>query len=319
MEYSKVDSLIAIDNSSIKRSIYNSLHSVGLTKIIDSINHNEIDSKLKKSSLDLIIATSEINNFFIGNLVSSIRNGIYEYNLFPIIIILSNIADRDYVKKLVNSGPDDILLLPISTEQLLYRLDTLAHRRRPFVVTHDYSGPDRRRKPRSGEEKIPLIEVPNPLLTKSTGQNIELMHRRSIATARQLNLLKVNRYAVQINWLETALRQAHTDNPANIAIFHSYFIRLKALCNDIRQRVHVYPQSGITISIDGLENTIVRLNGKRTPLEPQELNELEDVSNRLVQSIFRLSSQEKIPVTSQAVKAPRQDASAFATAPRMGL
>jgi hypothetical protein len=60
------------------------------------------------------------------------------------------------------------LVKPFPPWQLIERIDCSANRRKPFVVTSERIGPDRRND--SGREsEIPLINVPNTLRAKVQG------------------------------------------------------------------------------------------------------------------------------------------------------
>ena len=62
------------------------------------------------------------------------------------------------------------------------RINYLAGNRKPFVVTSEYIGPDRRsgRKLKEGEEAdpsddVPRIEVPNTLGAKASGESVDFV------------------------------------------------------------------------------------------------------------------------------------------------
>jgi hypothetical protein len=58
-----------------------------------------------------------------------------------------------------------VVLKPYSLRQIMDPVQALVDRRRPFVVTADYVGPERRTAPRAGQV-IEQIAVPNPLAAK---------------------------------------------------------------------------------------------------------------------------------------------------------
>ena len=57
---------------------------------------------------------------------------------------------------------DDLLLMPVAPAQVMTRIDNLMQGRKPFIVTHDYIGPDRvhvmagGRSVRSGHKDLAL-------------------------------------------------------------------------------------------------------------------------------------------------------------------
>ena len=62
-----------------------------------------------------------------------------------------------------------MLTLPMSVSKLESAVKTLIDRRKPFVVTSAYFGPDRRKGKHSDGEQVPLITVPNSLRRLATG------------------------------------------------------------------------------------------------------------------------------------------------------
>src|SRR3546814_18089900 len=63
-----------------------------------------------------------------------------------------------------------LLVKPLSTRIILDRIETVALHRKPFVVTSDYIGPDRRTAVARRDSNVPLIEVPHPPREKMPGR-----------------------------------------------------------------------------------------------------------------------------------------------------
>ena len=78
----------------------------------------------------------------------------------------------------------------------------MANRRKPFVVTSERIGPDRRKYPHR-ESEIPLIDVPNTLRTKVHGVDVspgELRQNIDVVLT-EVNEQKLLRHAFQIGFL----------------------------------------------------------------------------------------------------------------------
>ena len=92
---------------------------------------------------------------------------------------------------------------------LLDRIAKLIEARKPFVITHNYIGPDRRGGLRS-EERNPLvpIEVPNTMRTKAMGEAGGAEVEKMIADAvTMLNTKKMERYSIEIAYLVKRVQQ----------------------------------------------------------------------------------------------------------------
>ena len=104
------------------------------------------------------------------SLASRIRAGELGVNPFIGTIITVWQPSEAVIRRIVNCGTDDIIVKPLSPKQIMDRVNVVAFNRKPFVVTSEYIGPDRRsgRKLKEGEEAdpsddVPRIEVPNTL------------------------------------------------------------------------------------------------------------------------------------------------------------
>ena len=67
------------------------------------------------------------------------------YNPFIVIIVTAWEKSTGLINRVVNSGADDLLLRPFSTALLGQRIEAHIERRKGFVITTDYVGPDRRK------------------------------------------------------------------------------------------------------------------------------------------------------------------------------
>ena len=70
------------------------------------------------------------------------------------------------ITKVVNSGADDLLLRPFSHRAVGQPIETHIERRKGFVITTDYVGPDRRRDV-GRERHIEMFDPPNSLKMKA--------------------------------------------------------------------------------------------------------------------------------------------------------
>jgi DNA-binding response OmpR family regulator len=110
---------------------------------------------------DLVIAEMTGEESAVCKLVQSIRKGDLGNNPFVVVVVTTWQRDGSSIAKAINSGADDLVARPISTRMMGDRIRLQIERRKGFVVTHNYIGPDRRRDmERPG---LTPIEVPNTL------------------------------------------------------------------------------------------------------------------------------------------------------------
>lgn len=176
---------------------------MGFRAITDTSSFIKLHDLIEQDAVDLLVTASEVENNEVNYLISELRNQRLGTNPFVVVITLLANAEPEYVKRVINSGVDDMLLTPVAPDQLIMRIEKLARARKPFVVTHDYTGPDRRTKARAFENhSAPMLEAPNPLKIRSEtgidGTRLDRMMRDAGVT---LNRMKIERFAVQLDWL----------------------------------------------------------------------------------------------------------------------
>ena len=121
--------------------------------------------------VDLLVLDVDLPDGNALGLVRDIRQGKLGRNPFLPIILLTWASEPKVVQRAVNSGIDLILVKPVSPVQLFSRIDGLVANRKPFVVTADYVGPDRRDHDLSGPAE--RYDVPNTLRDKMEGRQVD--------------------------------------------------------------------------------------------------------------------------------------------------
>jgi len=176
-------SLVLVDaNRDVRSSVRTSLRLEGFGAVRDTSRVERAREWIEEQAPDLVIAESDSFNEDGCRLFHGIRH--HEFGEDPFVPIIAVLTEgvTPQIRHAVDSGADHILVKPVSIESLLERVALLIRKRKPFVVTCDYIGPDRRREPRP-EPSAPLIEVPNALRAKAT-RSADAMPLSETETAR---------------------------------------------------------------------------------------------------------------------------------------
>lgn len=244
---------------------------------------------IEQEAVDLLITSSELEGNDTGFLVAEMRNQRLGRNPFPVVITLLANAEPDYVKKVIDSGADDLVLTPVQPDQLILRIEKLTRTRKPFVVTHDYTGPDRRTKARAFEtHSAPMLEVPNPLKfrAEAVGMDSTRLNRTIAETAITLNRMKIERYAVQIDWLVThihaSIRDGVTTDPAALS---PYTGRLSAVADDMIRRMRGTAAESHSTPVAELLNTAKRLEIDPVMVPYAEMERLTSLSRTISRTL----------------------------------
>ncbi len=200
-DFSDVEVLLIDPDRGAQESIRMLLRNFGFRAIRVGTTLAHIEAGFKEKMPDILISECELGGTGFQRLIHQLRHHEIGENPFLPIIALTAEPTPEVVRRVVNSGADDLIPKPISTARLLKRIETLVLARKPFVVTSEYIGPNRRQaNDRSSD--IPLIDVPNVLKAKATGESDALINAKAIADAvDEINIQKLERYSIQIGWL----------------------------------------------------------------------------------------------------------------------
>jgi len=159
-----------------QRTTRYSLHEIGFRDILQLSNLSELKRMVQDEAPHLVIAETADHEQDVFRLVRAIRLGEISNNPFTAILLTSWRRDGDLVRNAIGCGADDLLIRPLSNSFIEDRIRTLIRARKPFIVTSDYIGPDRRRDQDRGAGAAKPIEAPNVLKAVVTN-DIEALQR----------------------------------------------------------------------------------------------------------------------------------------------
>jgi len=188
------------------------LYNLGFRQIETMASLEAFAECIKRRPPDLALCESQGSDGELCAMIQNLRQGADGYNPFVVIIVTAWENSNALVTRVLNSGADDLLLRPFSTALLGSRIRSHVERRKNFVITCDYVGPDRRRDD-SRPSNVELFEPPNSLKMKvhdrlspeETAQRLDAQ----LKTAREtLTAEKLRRDAFQICVLWRLLQES---------------------------------------------------------------------------------------------------------------
>ncbi|HYG88908.1 MAG TPA: response regulator [Azospirillum sp.] len=237
-DFSLVDAAIVDTQHNSLRLMRDVLGRLGIKKVEVYSGFKDAAARLTGATPDLVLidADGEEAEAEAFKLVRTIRNDVNTPNPFAGLIVTTWQPTPVLLMRVTNSGADDLLVKPVSPKQVFERIGTLIRERKGFVVTADYTGPDRRKSPREGAQ-IPLLDVPNTLKLKAMGQWEAAQVRQRMATAvRQVSEQKVLRSAVQAAFLVEFARTGLLNTPPDrMALDH--LSRVPAVVDELVRRL----------------------------------------------------------------------------------
>ncbi|HKD21701.1 MAG TPA: response regulator [Rhizomicrobium sp.] len=143
------------------------LYTIGFRRIETVATIEGFVESMRRRPPDLAMCEMQGSEAELCDTIQNLRQGATTYNPFIIIIVTAWEQTSALVARVLNSGADDLLLRPFSTATLSARITNHIERRKGFVVTSEYIGPDRRRDGSVRLTDANVFEPPNSLRMKS--------------------------------------------------------------------------------------------------------------------------------------------------------
>jgi len=237
LNYKNVNVLLIDPDHAYRQGILGMLRLIGITNITQGATLEEIKEYFKTATPDLLISETDLPDGNFCSFIYGVRHNIFGENPFASILAMTGKPSGDLVRKVIDSGADDLLTKPLSGKQIETRIITLIESRKPFVVTSDYIGPTRRNEAERSGSDVPLLDVPNLLRDKATGAATAAQTQAAIDSAiLEINLHKLERYAFQIGFLIDNIVPKLIDKTVDKTT-EQYILRLNYIAQDTARRM----------------------------------------------------------------------------------
>jgi DNA-binding response OmpR family regulator len=243
-----------------------SLYTIGFRRIETVATIDAFVESVRRRPPDLALCEAQGTDAETCDAIQTLRQGVATYNPFIVIIVTAWEQTGALVTRVLNSGADDLLLRPFSTTTLQARIRSHIERRKGFVVTTDYIGPDRRRPGDTRVSNVNLFAPPNSLRMKAyerlTSEEATQRLDLELKTARDtLSAEKLRRDAFQlcILWrLMSDKNPATEDYAADLARLRDKSRAISRRCLDTEYDKAVEWCESVQAAIEGLEVGIDR-------------------------------------------------------------
>lgn len=178
------------------------LKGMGFSRVSAFGNLEHVRLKIADNLADLVICAADIEGGDVRSVVRDVRRQKIGKNPFLFMVSVLNAGDAEFVQACIDSGTDDLILRPISAATISDRIAALAKDRKPFVVTRDYIGPDRRKAERASAGVAPKVEAPNIFGYLKNGSRGKGFYGDNVKKeASRLKNLWAERQAMQVAYL----------------------------------------------------------------------------------------------------------------------
>lgn len=256
--YDTADTLIFDPVAANRTATRSALYNLGFRRIEAVGAIDALAESMRRRPPDLAICETQGAVEELCALIQELRQGGNGYNPFTVVIVTAWDQSLGLVERVINSGADDLLLRPFSTTMLGQRVATHVERRKGFVITSDYVGPDRRRdsaRPSNAE----LFDPPNSLKMKAlerlTSEEASQRLDLELKEAREaLFREKLRRDAFQICVL-WRLMQEHAFNKEK---FEIDLAKIKAVTKAVARRCLA---TDMDVAVDWCESVLAAVEG----------------------------------------------------------
>lgn len=200
-DFSQVEAAIIDSQHNTLRLLRELLARLNLKNVATFSTVSDAAPLLTSATPDLLLVDVDGEEAEALKFVRTLRNEPGTPNPFSCVILTTWQPTPVLLMRVANTGADDLLVKPVSPKQIQERVASLVDSRKKFVVTADYTGPDRRKSPRDGTQ-VPLLDVPNTLRLKATGQWSTVAPRKmTLEAISRVNEQKRLRASVQAAFL----------------------------------------------------------------------------------------------------------------------
>lgn len=210
-QYAEVAVLLFDTKRAVRRQTRSVLNTIGFKNFLEFQDLADVRAAMGNQRVELVVLAVEDTDTGVLAMVDDVRRQRCGLDPFVPMLLTAWDAKLNALRPIVESGADDVLLHPFSTAQMAERIDILVRCRKPFVVTEDYLGPDRRTTAALRAGPPPII-VPNALQARVLGQSeLGPTAARMEETLADLRRLKLRNMARQIWYMANCLRDAQLD------------------------------------------------------------------------------------------------------------
>ncbi len=259
--FDQVEIVLFAPAPATRRTIREALNSVGFRGVRDYFEIEQAREAIVTYNPDLLICDLDQDQDAICAIIADIRRGNIGSNPFMVIMLLTWDPQVNTVNFAMQTGVDDIVMMPISVHLLEQRVDKMINNRKRFVATEDYVGPERRTYNSEDEEEADStsnFKVPNSLRHKATGDESAAANKDVIETATLLvTQHRLTELTTQVSSLATqAKNQAKRLNGGSNPNLAKTLIKVTRLLDLISSHIDAQGNDNLIILADSMHRVV---------------------------------------------------------------
>jgi two-component system, OmpR family, phosphate regulon response regulator PhoB len=280
IDYSKIRALVCEPSGIIRQGIRLALNNMGVREVKEASTFLAVHKACEEGDHHFLILNQEIEQNDATFIQRDLRLGILGRDPFILTVMVFASPEEPKVRAALNSGPDDLLLIPFAPDQIMSRLKVLVERRKPFVVTHDYIGPDRRAAPRPGATSATQFHVPNPARAQALSVSQGQYDRQRNDAVKVIAVERIKCLSGTIDWECKALTANIRDNSSSVETSFRSLVKLENVTGELSKRVGTV-LGHATDGIDAFRARCAEFKSHPSALTFSEVNILAQAGHRI--------------------------------------
>ncbi len=159
--------MVADDHDYTRTIISEILRGAGVREIIGVSSGYEVLEELPRAQPRVLITDWAMDGMDGNELTRAIRSGAKKHREIPIIMMTGE-ARRSVLELARDSGVNEYVTKPISSEGILSRVRKVTTQKRAFIEIRSYIGPCRRRMKPVGRIQMRRLSDPHPVFSQET-------------------------------------------------------------------------------------------------------------------------------------------------------
>lgn len=165
LHYAPIQVLIYDPLSDSRMMLRSTLEDLGFRNVFSTQTLSDFSSAIIHRRADIIFCAADGTAGEISRQIYTLRRSTAAYNPYAVVIATSWQKSPAEINRILLAGADDVLLRPVSHDRLEERLSMHSLRRKGFVLTYSYLGPDR--QPKAAPTTALQFQPPNTLQMKA--------------------------------------------------------------------------------------------------------------------------------------------------------
>lgn len=292
LKLNQADLVIAEPNTQLCRALREGIMARGFERLMTAGSFDELKNLVTEAKPDLVITDVDLPGAGPGSvveLIKAIRHSTVGANPFVVIMAMVEGPTEDRIGRVVDAGVDAILVKPLAVRTMLDHIASLIIARKPFFITSEYIGPDRRLAPRDGEsgedaDYISTIEVPNSLSQKAHGTfDAAAMEQQISETVTRLNEHRVVCNATLINSIVGQILPSYENGEADETV-RIHIGQLIRVGQDIGRRIAGTEDRHVTPLCNSLVKVARAIHARYLSPDHRDIELLKNLSVAIFQS-----------------------------------